>query len=60
MYSPTIIPNLWCNWYISGGPQHQTIEIGKPPQIQSGTCPPKSSMVGFFSQPTMTCPACSK
>lgn len=60
MNTPVIIPNLYCSWYISGGPSHRTIEIGKPPQIQNGTCPPRHSGISYFSMPVTKCAACSK
>lgn len=56
MNSPTIIPNLYCSWYISGGPTNQTVRVGQPPQIQNGSCPgvgylslPVNGQIGFFS-----------
>lgn len=45
-----LIPNLYCNWYISGGPSSPTVQIGRPPQV-SATC---SREVGYISSPAST------
>lgn len=61
MNSPTIIPNLYCSWYISGGPSQHVVQIGKPPQISQSTSI-------FFANHGMklvdvkkhVCPVCNK